>query len=182
MFEIERKFLLTEREAKDWVKLGKDTHAKSQHITQAYLMVEGKTVWRVRLYEEGAQASAVWTFKKGTANAAVRIEEEAEMPFDQAKRLVEASERIVLKTRTKIKHDGQCFELDVFEGEHQGLVLVEIELPSADTPIRWPLGVSKGVEVTEDGQYRNDTLALRTEALRLAKQVDMRRQEVVLKV
>ena len=169
MFEIERKFLLTAKEAKEWQSLGEKTQASTQSITQAYLMVEGKSVWRVRVYEDDTGASAVWTFKKGTSDPRVRVEEEADMPVEQAKRLVASSERVVKKSRTKIHANGHCFELDVFGEEHQGLVLLEIELPSAETPIHWPEGLPKGVDVTAEAAYRNDTLAQKTESSRMAK-------------
>lgn len=169
MFEIERKFLLTAKEAKEWQFFGEKTKAKTQSIAQAYLMVEGKSVWRVRVYEDAEGASAVWTFKKGTSDPRVRVEEEAAMPVEQAKRLVASSERVIKKSRTKIHANGHCFELDVFSDEHQGLVLLEIELPEAGTPIHWPDGLPTGLDVTAEAAYRNDTLAQKTESIRMAQ-------------
>ena len=52
---------------------------------------------------------------------------------------------------------GLCWEVDVFEGRHRGLVLAEVELESADAPFARPDWL--GAEVTGDARYYNATLA-----------------------
>jgi len=64
---------------------------------------------------------------------------------------------LIEKTRHYIRHAGFLWELDVFEGENAGLVVAEIELPSADTVFEKP--VWAGHEVTDQLRYYNLALA-----------------------
>jgi len=48
------------------------------------------------------------------------------------------------------------WEVDEFLGENQGLVVAEVELPTADTAFAKPNWV--GDEVTEDARYYNSNL------------------------
>ena len=66
---------------------------------------------------------------------------------------------LIEKTRYRIEHAGLTWELDVFEGENAGLVVVEVELPAADTPVDIPAWV--GEEVTGDPRYYNANLVAR---------------------
>ncbi|MEM6987088.1 MAG: CYTH domain-containing protein [Pseudomonadota bacterium] len=53
--------------------------------------------------------------------------------------------------------DGLVWEIDVFEGENAGLVVAEIELPSADCAFARPDWL--GEEITDDPRYLNTSLA-----------------------
>ena len=66
---------------------------------------------------------------------------------------------LIEKTRYRIEHDGLTWEVDVFEGENAGLVVAEVELPSADTPVDIPAWA--GDEVTGDPRYYNANLVAR---------------------
>ncbi len=61
------------------------------------------------------------------------------------------------KRRTRVLHAGLVWEVDEFAGHLAGLVLAEVELPSAETPVPLPPWV--GREVSDDPRYLNSALA-----------------------
>ena len=71
--------------------------------------------------------------------------------------------RLVHKTRYRIPLGTLTAELDIFHGDHQGLMIVEVEFPdtaAADsfTPPAW-----FGTDVSLDPNYRNSHLAIPNE-------------------
>jgi adenylate cyclase len=60
------------------------------------------------------------------------------------------------KRRWIVPYDGLVWEVDEFTGRHEGLVIAEVEMPSADTVLNLPSFV--GGEVTGDPAYYNSTL------------------------
>lgn len=66
---------------------------------------------------------------------------------------------LIDKTRHYVRHAGFLWEIDVFEGENAGLMVAEIELPSADTEFARPDWA--GREVTDELRYYNLALAER---------------------
>lgn len=64
---------------------------------------------------------------------------------------------VIEKTRTRVAHDGLVWEVDVFGGHLAGLVLAEVELPSAEATVSLPDWV--GREVTGDARFQNNALA-----------------------
>ncbi len=56
-----------------------------------------------------------------------------------------------------MRHEGFLWEVDEFAGENAGLVVAEIELPSADTEFARPDWT--GREVTDEPRYYNLALA-----------------------
>ncbi len=158
--EIERKFLVTDLKA-----LGTPECAK--HLVQGYLNKDPERTVRVRLEErlnaEGVVLSALGTLTvKGKTFQGSRLEEEVEIPVEQAKTLLGlALPRLIDKTRYVFKAqgavEGLIWEVDVFHGELAGLVLAEVELPSIDTAVLIPEGI--GEEVTHDPQYFNSNLS-----------------------
>lgn len=62
------------------------------------------------------------------------------------------------KTRYIVDHEGWKWEIDVFHGRHEGLIVAEIELPSAEC--QPPLPKFIGREVTGDARYYNSMLSL----------------------
>ena len=61
------------------------------------------------------------------------------------------------KTRYRVPQAGRLWEVDVFAGANEPLVLAEIELESAEETVALPDWV--GLEVTEDERYHNTSLA-----------------------
>ena len=45
---------------------------------------------------------------------------------------------VIEKTRYLVKHQGFIFEVDVFEGVHQGLIIAEVELEHEHVQIELP--------------------------------------------
>ncbi len=70
---------------------------------------------------------------------------------------------LIDKTRHYVTHAGFLWEVDVFESENAGLIVAEIELPSADTLFDKPDWV--GREVTDALRYCNLALAERPYSL-----------------
>jgi adenylate cyclase len=66
---------------------------------------------------------------------------------------------IVDKVRHRIEHAGLLWEVDVFHGANEGLVVAEVELRSPDQPVDVPDWV--GADVTSDPRYYNASLVAR---------------------
>lgn len=145
--EIERKFLLADS---SW-KRG----ARGLKFRQAYLSTDpGRTV-RVRVAgDEG------WLTVKGRPSGPVRAEFEYPIPADEAVSMIETLcfEPAIEKTRFRVEHDGDLWEIDEFSGANAGLVLAEIELESADQLFSIPSWL--GREVTDDPRYSNSRLSV----------------------
>lgn len=142
--EIERKFLVR-REALPPLGPGQD-------IAQAYLGFA--PVVRIRLAGEHAYLTV-----KGEG---LRERREVETAIDRAaaRALLEMRVRqtkLIRKTRHGVTHAGRVWEVDVFRGELEGLILAEAELDSEEEALALPPWVDR--EVTEDPGYQNANLA-----------------------
>jgi CYTH domain-containing protein len=148
--EIERKFLVAELPADLAQHPG-------ERIEQGYLAIAPDGV-EVRVRRRAGQATL--TVKSGPGQ--VRTEEEMaidERRFDALWRLTEG--RRVSKTRHEIPlHDGAVAELDVYDGELDGLLTVEIEFSSLEASERFAPPSWVGRELTGDARYANQSLAL----------------------
>ena len=141
--EIERKFLVS-----GFVSDG----LRSQKMTQAYLAKDGATV-RVRIADEKAFLTI-----KGKTKGISRAEFEYEIPVEDAREMMNlAVYPPVIKTRYYAEIDGKTWEVDVFEGENEGLVMAEIELSSENEDFTLPIWAAE--EVTGDKRYYNSYLA-----------------------
>ena len=67
------------------------------------------------------------------------------------------SKNEVSKTRYEILFENKLWEVDVFNGANEGLIVAEIELESEEEKFSMPDWVTK--EVTEDPGYYNSNLA-----------------------
>ena len=99
---------------------------------------------------------------KGEADASgvSRFEWEKEIPLEEAEALLKLAEPgIIDKTRYLIKNtDGRhTWEVDVFHGENEGLVMAEVELSDENDPFDKPEWLGK--EVTGDKRYYNSYLS-----------------------
>ena len=63
---------------------------------------------------------------------------------------------VIEKVRHRIEHAGRVWEVDVFGGVNDGLVVAEVELPSEDAVLEIPPWI--GAEVTDDPRYFNSSL------------------------
>lgn len=145
--EIERKFLVANEAWKVHVK-------SSARLQQGYLSTNAKATVRIRIFDD---AHAVLTLK-GKAVGLSRPEFEYNVPLEDAREMMELSEpNIVEKRRHRVPHGDHVWEVDVFEGRHQGLVLAEVEMKSEDDRVALPDWLGK--EVSDDDRYANASLS-----------------------
>jgi CYTH domain-containing protein len=147
MIETERKFTVEgdfRHEA---------TH--SSRITQGYICAGKERSVRIRI----ADNKAFLTIKgpsdeKGWS----RYEFEQEIPpADAAELLLLCPAGIIDKVRYYIPRGKHIWEVDVFCGENEGLLIAEIELASENEPFDKPAWAGK--EITGDERYYNAMLA-----------------------
>jgi len=123
-------------------------------ILQGYLHVGEHLSIRVRIKGEKAFLTI-----KGKAEGPVRSEFEYPIPLEDARQLMEKCEgHLIEKTRYLLPYQGQTWEVDVFAGANEGLVLAELELEQIDQEVKLPEWIAE--EVTEDTRYYNPYLAL----------------------
>ncbi len=146
--EIERKFL---------VKGGFPELAfKSVRIVQGYLNSAPERTVRVRIKGERGYITI-----KGMSSesGASRFEWEKEIPVGDARDLLRICEPGVIdKTRYLVPAGEHTYEVDVFYGDNEGLVVAEIELRAEDETFVRPDWL--GDEVTGDARYYNSMLAV----------------------
>jgi adenylate cyclase len=144
--EIERKFLVKNNLWKENANNGTD-------FEQAYFTRNGSCSVRVR--KEGDKANLnIKSAKPGI----VRQEFEYAIPLDEAEELLSlCCSTTVTKKRYKVVHAGKTWEIDVFTGENDGLVVAEIELDSPDENFELPPWT--GNEVSSEIRYYNTELA-----------------------
>ena len=145
LLEIERKFLV--------VGEFRNLATSSTHIAQGYIASgNGRTV-RVRIRGD----KGYLTIKGPSDHAGLaRFEWEKEITLAEAKALMTICDPgIIEKTRWLVpSEDGKhTWEVDVFEGENEGLIMAEIELESEDDVIEKPAFIGK--EVTGDRRFYN---------------------------
>ncbi len=143
--EIERKFLVT---SGAWIP--RDEGVRFQ---QGYLNTQKERVVRVRI--EGARAKLTI---KGVTTGVTRSEFEYPIPVEDATILLDhlCEKPLIDKHRHKEVHGGKTWEIDVFHGDNEGLVLAEIELTSETEPFDRPPWAAK--EVSGDPRYFNSNL------------------------
>jgi adenylate cyclase len=150
--EIERKFLV---EGDAW----RDGVTGSKRIRQAYLSNGGAPSVRIRLLDDCKAKLTVKARANADGPALSRAEFEYSVPYEDALAMLDLRiGQILEKTRYLVPaENGRTWEVDVFSGAHEGLVLAEIELDRADEAITLPDWI--GREVTNDPKYGNAALA-----------------------
>lgn len=143
--EIERKFLLKPNR---WQPEG-----TGRRLTQGYLSRDPDRTVRVRIVGEEAFMTV-----KSRRTGISRTEIEFSIDMEHARDLMALCYQPVIdKTRHEVIHDGMLWEVDVFHGANEGLVVAEIELPAEDTPFTRPEWI--GEEVSHDPRYTNSRLS-----------------------
>jgi CYTH domain-containing protein len=143
--EIERKFLV-DRDILTSIKPD-----KSYSIQQGYLLNTAEKVVRVRLTNHAAFITI-----KGANVGAIRPEFEYSIPKDDALKMLNMCDSFIEKTRLEIEYKGHTWEVDLFGGTNEGLIVAEIELKSEDEFFFKPDWVKS--EVTCDSKYYNNNL------------------------
>lgn len=144
--EIERKFLVTGDFSKDVFS--------AERIVQGYICSQpGRTV-RVRIRgDKGFLTIKGPSDEKGLS----RYEFEQLIPLADAEELLKLCEPGAIdKVRNLVRQGPHTWEIDVFHGDNQGLVVAEIELASEDEPFEHPEWL--GEEVSGDRRYYNSML------------------------
>ena len=147
--EIERKFLVRNS---DW----QTSIAEKLRIKQGYIAVNERCAIRIRI----ANTQATLNIKSAGLNIA-RKEYEYPIPISDAEEMLEqfCPDQYIEKTRYRVNYETGVWEVDVFEGLNKGLVVVEIELESAEQSITLPDWVGK--EVSGEAKYLNNNLVTR---------------------
>jgi CYTH domain-containing protein len=112
---------------------------------------------RVRVLDDSGKLTI-----KGASSAdgTSRFEWERELPLTEAKRLLDLClPGMISKQRYIIPVEAHTFEVDVFSGDNQGLIIAEVELSTADEDFPKPEWL--GEEVTGDAKYYNSQLAIK---------------------
>lgn len=144
--EIERKFLVTG-------DFSVDVYA-SKRIVQGYICSQpGKTV-RIRIQDQNGFLTIKGpSDEKGMS----RYEFEQAIPLEDAEQLLRLCEPGAIdKVRHLAKVGNHVWEIDVFHGANEGLVMAEIELKAEEEPFVMPAWAGK--EVTGDRRYYNSML------------------------
>lgn len=143
--EIERKYLV---KTDAWVPQDEGVHFK-----QGYLNSQKERVVRVRI--EGTKAKLTI---KGITTGVTRSEFEYAIPVEDAAILLDqlCEQPLIDKHRHKETHGAHTWEIDVFHGENDGLVIAEVELRSEDEKLDLPSWVAE--EVSSDPRYFNSNL------------------------
>jgi adenylate cyclase len=142
--EIERKYLV---DVGRWTPRGPGVLYR-----QGYLSSHKERVVRVRLHGSTAKLTI-----KGATQGVTRAEYEYDLPFADAIELLALCERpLIEKTRHVEDHGGMTWEIDVFHGDNEGLVMAEVELSSESQAIEIPVWATR--EVSDDSRYYNSNL------------------------
>jgi adenylate cyclase len=146
-YEIERKFLVR---GDGWRR----SVATKVSIRQAYLASGDRSSTRVRI-KNGTDATVTIKSKKAQLR---RLEIEYPVSVMDAEALMSLRQSAVIE---KVRHVIACghhrWEVDVFSGDNQGLVIAEIELRDELEHFEQPTWL--GAEVTGQSQYYNGSLA-----------------------
>jgi len=122
-------------------------------IKQGYLSVDPERVVRVRVAGEKAFLTI-----KGKPVGIVRTELEYEIPKNEAEVLLKLClDFPVEKIRFKEKIGELVWEIDIFKGENEGLIMAEVELADENQNVDLPDWV--GDEVSSDSRYYNAWLS-----------------------
>jgi CYTH domain-containing protein len=142
MLEIERKYLL---KTMDWKV---ESIQSVTNIKQAYLFEDQDKSIRIRIRSD----KAFLTIKMG--QGLTRNEYEYSISVMDAEEMIaKAKLRCLEKIRYVINHQNNLWEIDVFQGKYDGLVLAEIELTSPNEKVDLPTWI--GEEVTDNPAYLN---------------------------
>jgi len=143
--EIERKFLLTDDSWKADV-------SRAVGMRQGYLNSAPERTVRVRIAGERAYLTV-----KGPVTGITRPEFEYEIPVAEGLAMMELCEQPVIeKTRFYVDVAPHTWEIDVFSGDNEGLVVAEIELHSEGEDFVREAWL--GAEVSGDKRYYNSGL------------------------
>ena len=144
--EIERKFLLVDKSWRQAADAG-------TRMRQGYLSNSDKSSIRVRISDAAAHLNI-----KSAEPGCVRREYEYPIPVVEAEELLAdlCHDALIEKVRYKVNLSGFVWEIDVFSGANQGLIVAEIELNDLEQKFPKPPWI--GREVSDEIRYYNSHL------------------------
>lgn len=150
MIEIEHKFLVKND---DW----RASASEGIRYMQGYIRTVNKVAVRIRIAGEKGYF-AIKGPNKGEVGIS-RTEIEHEIPLDEAQTMIEefVDSPLIDKIRYIVVHCGKIWEIDVFSGENEGLVIAEIELHEEHEKFEIPSWA--GTCISRDPRYGNYSLA-----------------------
>ena len=143
--EIERKFLIDIS--------GVESIGSGSRIKQGYISTTDNTAVRIRV-----SGAAAYLTLKGENQGATRPEFEYEIPVEDANEIIKelCSGPVIDKTRYLVEYGSHTWEIDVFHGDNDGLIVAEVELESETEEVDLPKWVIN--EVTGEVKYYNTSL------------------------
>ncbi len=143
--EVERKFLV------DPLKL--PSLENPQTIKQGYIPGTRTATVRIRTSNDKAYLTL-----KGKAAGLTRSEFEYPVPRTDALLMLDefCEGSVIEKKRYLIPYKEHIWEIDIFEGENEGLIVAEIELSAENEAFARPEWITE--EVSYDPKYRNSNL------------------------
>lgn len=145
--EIERKFLLADDSWRGAV-------VSTADYCQGYMANTGKASIRVRVAGDKAYINI-----KGATLSIERTEYDYAIPAEDGREMLArfCVGELIEKRRHIVPYEGHRWEIDVFTGINEGLVMAEIELSHVDEEFARPPWL--GEEVSDDPRYYNVYLA-----------------------
>lgn len=145
--ETERKFLVKG----DFKHLS----VQKKEIKQYYLVKDPEKTVRIRVCDDEAFLTIKGLSFKGSIS---RSEWEYKIPVSDAESMVPLClPGKIEKTRFLVPSGTHVFEVDLFHGKNEGLIIAELELTEEDEPYEKPDWL--GEEVTGNPAYYNSSLA-----------------------
>lgn len=146
--EIERKFVV------DYIPEGLLEPRQYKLIRQGYLIYDAEREVRIR------DKAGIYTMTVKQGSGLKREETEIELDQTQFETLWPLTQgKRVEKRRYKIPYISHTLELDIFTGELDSLVLVEVEFASEEASRGFQPPEFIKQEVTTDPEYKNANLA-----------------------
>jgi len=144
--EIEHKFLIKDDSWKQSIE-------KSIQYKQGYMISDNKRSVRIRISDQKS-----WLNIKSATIGTQRQEFEYEIPYNEGLEILGSlcEKPYIEKTRYIVKHQLHTWEIDVFSGDNEGLIVAEIELKTIGEAFEKPEWL--GNEVTSERKYYNNSL------------------------
>ena len=145
--EIERKYLVVNDKWRDRI-------ISESEMKQGYLANVPNASVRVRVSGTKARLTV-----KGRSKGISRSEYEYSIPLQDAQEILNnnVAGAVIEKVRYKVKCGDHVWDLDIFAGANQGLIMAEVELGSEEEAFKMPEWV--GEEVSSDSRYYNASLS-----------------------
>ena len=143
--EIEKKFIVKNDKWKNFV-------TNKFICKQAYLSENNQITTRIRITSNNGYITI-----KGPQKNISRLEFEYLIPINDAEHLFSLSSHRIFKTRYILNHYNDEWVVDVFEKNHLGLIIAEIELKSENQKFKVPTCIGK--DISTDRKYSNFCLA-----------------------